>query len=138
MRGFTEQVPEKGRVGAGDGGADVAGRVAETDREDLGAGERGEERGAEWENAAAVGRGAFWEDDDGAVAVLAEEGLEIDEVGVRRGIVLRGLEGAQDGFEEGDVVDEAGGGVGGGEDGVEDGGEVESVDWGGGGRCYNG
>ena len=44
---------------------------------------------------------------------------------------LRGGEGAEDGVEERDSLDEAGGGVGGCEDGVEDRGEVEGIEGGG-------
>lgn len=99
VRGFAEEVPEKGEVASGDRGGDVGGGVAQVDGEDFGVRGRGEEGRAEGEDGTAVGGGAFGEDDDGSVGVFLEEGFEIEEFGVGGGVGLGMGEGLEEGLE---------------------------------------
>ena len=124
MGGFTQQIPKEGQVGTRHRSGDVARRVTETDGKYLRAWWRGEKRGAEWEYSSAIRCCAFGKDDNRPIAVLTEERLEIDEIGMWRRCVLGWLEGSQDSLEQGDPVDQAGGWVRGGENGIENSGKV--------------
>lgn len=78
MRPATQQRPQETRVAPWHWRDHVHGRVAQTDGEDLRVRRHAQQRLAEREDAAAVGRGALREQHDGLVGVFLEEGGELD------------------------------------------------------------
>lgn len=117
---LAKQRPQQAHITPGEGGHDIHRRIAQTDGEDLGLGRYTEKGVAQGQDAATVGGGTFWEQDNRPVGVLLDQGRDIHHPGTR--CRLRGgeSESSQNGLEQRDALDLASVGIGRCEDRVED------------------
>lgn len=95
MRPATQQRPQETHVAPWHRRDHVHGRVSQTDGEDLGVGRHAQQRLAERQDAATVGRRALRKQHDGLVGVFLEQGGQFDETGSRRRCRLWRPEGSQ-------------------------------------------
>lgn len=125
---LREQVPYESPILPRYRRRDVRRRVPQTDGEDLGRGGRGQETRTEGQDSFAIGRRAFWKDDENSLGVLCHQRPQVRHLGALGGVFLGSRERAHDRAEERDVLHLARVRVGDGEDRVEDSSEVQRVD----------